>query len=61
MTVNNQKKIVRKGFSQAMDGRELWINTETDEIIKLFVRDDELREELYCRPVTVTFEFGEKA
>lgn len=60
MTINNQKKIVRKGFVQAMDGRELWINTETDEVIKFGVKDDQLRLDLYCRPVTVTFEFGEK-
>jgi len=54
-------KIVRIGFAQAMNGKELWINTESDEIIKLFVRDDKLRGDLYCRPVTVTFEFEEKA
>ena len=52
---------MRKGFVQAMDGQELWINTETDEFIKFFVKDDEVRNDLYCRPVTVTFEFGEKA
>jgi len=53
-------KIVRKGFVQAMDGTELWVNTETDEMVKLVVKDKDLRWDAYCRPVTVTFEFGDR-
>ena len=60
MKLGKDIKIIRKGFTQAMNGKDLWVNTETDEIVKFFVRDDKLRNDLYCRPVTITFEFGEK-
>lgn len=55
-----KEKIVRKGFSQAMDGNELWINTEDDQLVKMVVKNTEKRWDLYCRPVTITFEFGER-
>jgi hypothetical protein len=48
--------IIRKGFVQAMGGKELWVNTQTDEIVKFVVMDDELREKLYCTFVKITIE-----
>lgn len=49
-------KIERIGFVQAMDGKELWVNTLTDEIVKIYVKDKELRENMYCKYVKVTVE-----
>jgi hypothetical protein len=51
-----KKTIIRKGFVQAMDGKELWVNTQTDEIVRFSVRDDELRKKLYCTHVKITIE-----
>ncbi len=39
-----------------MDGKELWVNTETDEIVKVFVRDAKVRDAFYCENVKITME-----
>lgn len=49
-------KIVRKGFVQAMNGTELWVNTQTDEMIKFVVKDREIQKDFYCQYVKVTIE-----
>jgi len=49
-------KIVRSGFIQAMNGDELWINTKTDEIVKVVVKDNKTRSEMYCKHVKITIE-----
>jgi hypothetical protein len=49
-------KIVRNGFVQAMNGHELWVNTETDEMIKIVVHDETLLRKLYCSHVKITIE-----
>jgi len=49
-------KIERKGFVQAMNGEELWVNTEQDEMVKFVVKDNNLRWKLYCAHVKVTIE-----
>ncbi len=48
--------IIAKGFIQAMDGHELWVNTTTDEMIKIKVKDDKIRNHFYNRHVKVTIE-----
>jgi hypothetical protein len=50
------KTIVRKGFVQAMNGTELWVNTQTDEMIKFVVKDREIQKDFYCQYVKVTIE-----
>jgi hypothetical protein len=50
------KKMVRKGYVEAMNGNELWINTETDERITIVVKDQKLRWDLYCNRVKVIIE-----
>lgn len=52
----DNNKIVRTGFVQAMNGDELWVNTETDERITIVVKDQKLRWDLYCKHVEVTIE-----
>lgn len=53
---NSIPSVVRKGFAQAMDGNELWVNTETDEMIKIVVKDKETLWKLYCKHVKITIE-----
>lgn len=48
------KEITRRGFVQAMNGRELWVNTEDDQTVKFVVKDDKLRNALYCTHVEIT-------
>lgn len=48
--------IIRKGFTQAMDGNELWVNTTTDEMVRFVVKDRDARWGLYCKYVKVTIE-----
>lgn len=48
--------IIRRGFIQAMNGHELWINTETDEMVKIVVHDETLLRKLYCTNVKITIE-----
>ena len=48
--------VVRKGFVQAMNGNELWVNTQTDEMIKIVVKDRETLWKLYCKHVKITIE-----
>jgi len=52
----NNMTIVRKGNVAAMNGNELWVNTENDEIVKFVVNDKELRWQLYCKNVKITIE-----
>jgi hypothetical protein len=49
-------KIVFEGFTQAMDGENLLVNTVTDEPVKIMVKDKKKRWELYCKKVRVTIE-----
>jgi hypothetical protein len=48
--------VIRKGFVQAMNGNELWVNTQTDEIVKFVVKDRETQRNLYCKHVKITIE-----
>lgn len=48
--------IVRKGFVQCMDGMTSWINTQSDEIIKVKFKDRETQLKYYCKYVKVTIE-----
>jgi hypothetical protein len=48
--------VIRKGFVQAMNGNELWVNTQTDEIVKIVVKDRETQRKLYCKHVKITIE-----
>lgn len=48
--------VIRKGFVQAMNGNELWVNTQTDEIVKFVVKDRETQRKLYCKNVKITIE-----
>lgn len=52
----NKDCIERIGFTQAMNGNELWVNTETDEIVKFVVKDLQTCRKYYCRDVKVTIE-----
>jgi hypothetical protein len=53
--------IIRVGYVSAMNGNELWANTETDEIVKFVVKDRDLLWKYYCGKVRVTIELLEKA
>jgi hypothetical protein len=48
--------VIRKGFVQAMNGNELWVNTQTDEMVKFIVKDRETQRKLYCKHVKITIE-----
>jgi len=48
--------VIRKGFVQAMNGNELWVNTQTDEMVKFVVKDRETRRKLYCKHVKISIE-----
>jgi hypothetical protein len=48
--------IVRKGFVQCMDGMTSWINTQSDEMIKVNFKDRETQLKYYCKYVKVTIE-----
>lgn len=56
MPVLNIPNIVRKGFVQCMDGFTSWINTESDEMIKVDFNDRENQLKYYCKYVKVTIE-----
>ena len=53
---NLSEYVVRQGFIQAMGDRELWVNTDTDEIVKFAVKDEELRNKLYCKECKIIIE-----
>ena len=44
------------GFAASMSGEELWIATETDENIKVVIKDHDLRWSLYCKNLKITIE-----
>ncbi len=48
--------IIRVGFTQAITGNELWINTKTDEMITVVIKDEKLRQDYYCNHVKVTIQ-----
>ena len=48
--------VIRKGFVQAMNGNELWVNTQTDEMVKIVCNDRETLWKLYCKHVKITIE-----
>jgi len=56
MKKNKPIKIIRKGHVAAMDGNELWVNTQTDERIVIAMKDRDLRWDLYCKCVKITIE-----
>ncbi len=56
---NKTISVIRKGFVQAMNGNELWVNTQTDEMVKFVVKDRETQRKLYCRHVTITIAIDE--
>lgn len=56
MTSHKPKKIVREGFTQAMDGESLLVNTTTDEMVQITIKDRDLRWALYCKHVRITIE-----
>ena len=39
-----------------MNGNELWVNTQTDEMVKFVVKDRETRCKLYCKHVKISIE-----
>lgn len=49
-------KIERIGRTSAMNGNELWVSTESDEMITIVIKDDDLRWGVYCKKVKVTIE-----
>jgi hypothetical protein len=51
---------VIQGYVQAMNGEELWVNTTTDEMVKIVVKDKKERWELYCQHVKITVETENK-
>ena len=53
------KKVI-KGYVQAMDGETLWINTTTDEMVTIKVKDKKERWKLYCKEVTITIDYEEE-
>ena len=53
------KKII-EGFVQAMDGETLLINTSTDELVTIKVKNKEDRWNLYCKEVKITIETHEE-
>jgi hypothetical protein len=53
--------VIRKGFVQAMNGNELWVNTQTDEIVKFVIKDRETQRKLYCKHVKITIEVIDEA
>ena len=48
--------LVQVGYSAAMNGNELWVATETDEPIKIVIKDHALRWGLYCKNLKITIE-----
>jgi hypothetical protein len=57
------EKIIRKGFVQAMDGsnNECWVNTQTDEMVKISFKDRDQAWRFYCKPVKITVEIIEES
>ena len=49
-------KLTAIGFTQAMDGESLLVNTTTDEIISIKIKDRDKRWDYYCKFVKVTME-----
>ena len=47
---------IQVGFAAAMNGEELWIATETDENIKIVIKDKQLRWNLFCKNLKITIE-----
>ncbi len=47
---------VQHGYTQAMEGEKLLINTVTDEMITVVMKDKKKRWDLYCKPVKITIE-----
>ena len=56
LPISDSKFIVRKGYVQAMDGETLLINTQTDELVKVVVKDKRTRWDMYCKHVKITIE-----
>ena len=52
------KKVI-KGYVQAMDGETLLVNTTTDELVTIKIRDKVERRKLYCKEVTITIDYEE--
>ena len=52
----DEHKIIRKGFIQCMDGKTSWINTKSDEMIKVNFKNRQEQVDWYCKYVKVTIE-----
>ena len=52
----NPLTIVRNGYIAAMDGEELCVCTEDDEMVRFVVKNHDLRWALYCKHVKITIE-----
>lgn len=50
------KTLTTFGEVRAMNGENLFINTLTDEMITLRIKNKEVRKQLYCSAVKVTIE-----
>jgi hypothetical protein len=50
------EKIIRKGFMQCMQGKTSWINTQSDEMIKMDFKNRPEQLNWYCKFVKVTIE-----
>lgn len=59
ISIDKVNKIIRKGYTCAIDGNTLWVNTETDEIVKFVVKDRALLWKFYCKEVQITIEILE--
>lgn len=53
---HEQFSLIRKGFVKATNGNELWVDTQTNEMIKIIVNDREIQHKLYCEHVKITIE-----
>ena len=49
-------KIIRKGYIGAMNGTELWVMTQEDEMIKFVVKDRAIHRHFHTQHVKVTIE-----
>ena len=62
--VNNDQgdmgSIIKKGFAQAIDGENLLINTQDDELIQIHIKDKKTRWDLYCKHLKITIEVIDK-
>ncbi|MCP4984904.1 MAG: hypothetical protein GY928_02210 [Colwellia sp.] len=54
--MKTKKQFELNGFAQAMKGNELLINTTTDELVSVVIKDKKTRWDLYCKHVKITID-----